>query len=91
MLNVENWNAPTFSHSGSPRSDGSIQGENPVKPVDRSEHFLDWLQCMRNGKTLHASIDAGYQHSVAMLMAAVSYETGRKAIYDHENRVIRTA
>ena len=90
MLNIGNWNAPTYSDSGSPHSDGSINGEHPVKPVDRPDHFLDWLQCMRNGKTPHASIDAGYQHSVAVLMAAVSYKTGRKAIYDHKERMIRT-
>lgn len=90
MLNVTNWNTPTYSDKGSPRRDGSIKGENPVTPVDRPDHFLDWLQCIRSGGTPHASIEAGYQHAVAVLMAAESYKTGRKAVYDSLKRKIRT-
>ena len=52
--------------------------------------ILTSLQCMRDGETPHASIDAGYQHAVAVLMAVMSYETGRKTQYDHANRAIRT-
>jgi predicted dehydrogenase len=91
VLKVDNWNAPTFSAEGAPRRDGSIRGDNPVKPVDRPDHFLDWLQCMRTGGTPHAPIEAGYQHAVAVLMAMQSYDTGRKTIYDPQRRVIRNA
>jgi predicted dehydrogenase len=90
MLKADNWSAPTFSDKGSPRRDGTIQGENPVKPVDRPDHFLDWLQCIRSGGIPHAPIEAGYQHAVAVLMAAKSYETGLKTTYDDKQRVIRT-
>ena len=44
-----------------------------------------------SGRTPHASIEAGYQHAVAVLMAAKSYETGRKILYDHTKREIRPA
>ncbi len=64
--------------------------ENPVPPVERPDHFLDWLQCIRSGGTPHASIEAGYQHAVAVLMAAKSFETGRKVVYDSKKRKIRT-
>jgi len=90
MINAGNWNAPTFSEKGAPRRDGTIKGENPVVPVERPDHFLDWLQCIRTGGTPHAPIEAGYQHAVAVLMAAKSYETGRKAVYDNKSRIIRT-
>jgi hypothetical protein len=46
---------------------------------------------MRSGETPHASIDAGFQHAVAVLMAVVSYETGRKTVYDHAKRKLTTA
>lgn len=91
VLKVDNWNTPTYSAEGAPRRDGSIRGDNPVTPVERPDHFLDWLQCLRSGATPHAPIEAGYQHAVAVLMASRSYETGRKAIYDPQQRVIRTA
>lgn len=91
MLKFDSWTAPTFSPEGGGKRDGSIRGENPVQPVERPDHFLDWLQCMRNGGTPNASIEAGYQHAVAVLMASKSYETGRKIIYDHAKREIRPA
>jgi predicted dehydrogenase len=91
MLKMASWNSPTYSDEGCPRRDGSINGEKTVVHVDRPDHFLDWLQCIRNNGTPHASIDAGYQHAVAVLMAVKSYETGRKTIYDQKKRKILTA
>ncbi len=90
MLKMDNWNAPVYSDKGSPRRDGTIKGEIPVTPAGNPDHFLDWLQCMRNNGKPNASIDDGYQHSVAVLMAQKSFETGRKAVYDHKRREIRT-
>jgi len=90
MLKVDNWDAPTYSDNGSPRRDGTIQGENAVNPVDRPDHFLDWLQCIRSGGTPHAPIEAGFQHAVAVLMAAKAFETGRKTTYDPKTRLIQT-
>lgn len=90
MLKVDNWNAPTFSNKGASHQDHTNKdGENPVEPVERPDHFLDWLQCIRNGGIPQAPIEAGYQHAVAVLMAAKSYKTGRKTIYDHKLREIR--
>ena len=45
---------------------------------------------MRANETPHASIDAGYQHAVAVLMAVISYDTGKKTIYDAAKRKITT-
>jgi predicted dehydrogenase len=87
-LDVGNWNAPSYSAEGGPKRDGKIRGKQEVTPVDRPDHFLNWLQCMRDNKTPHASIDAGYQHAVAVLMAVISYDTGRKTVYDHAKRRI---
>ena len=90
-LDVGNWNVPTYSAEGGPKRDGKIRGKQEVTPVERPDHFLNWLQCMRDNKTPHASIDAGYQHAVAVLMAVISYDTGRKTMYDHDKRRITTA
>jgi hypothetical protein len=62
-----------------------------IYKIERPDHFLNWLQCMRSGETPHASIDDGYQHAVAVLMAVISYETGKKTFYDRAKRLIRTA
>jgi predicted dehydrogenase len=90
-LSVDNWNAPTYSAEGGPKRDGKIRGKVDVTPVERPDHFLNWLQCMRTNQTPHASIDAGYQHAVAVLMAVISYDTGKKTKYDHAKRTLTTA
>jgi predicted dehydrogenase len=89
-LAVDNWNVPTYSADGGPKRDGKIRGKVEVTPIERPDHFLNWLQCMRTGETPHASIDAGYQHAIAVLMAVTSYDTGRKTVYDHAKRTIKT-
>jgi predicted dehydrogenase len=89
-LKLDNWNAPTYSAEGGARRDGKIRGENDVPQIERPDHFLNWLQCLRTGATPNASIDAGYQHAIAVLMAVKAYETGRKTVYDAAKRTIRT-
>jgi predicted dehydrogenase len=89
-LSVDNWNVPSYSAEGGPKRDGKIRGKIDVTPVPRPDHFLNWLQCMRENKTPHASIDAGYQHAVAVLMAVISYDTGKKTKYDHAKRKLTT-
>lgn len=37
---------------------------------------------MRTRKTPNASVEAGYSHSVASIMAARALWTGRKIVYD---------
>ncbi len=91
VLKIDNWNAPTYSAEGGPRRDRTIRGDKPVPPVPRPDHFLDWLQCVRDGGIPHAPIEAGYQHAVAVLMADESYRTGRKVVYDPAQREIRPA
>jgi predicted dehydrogenase len=89
-LNMEHlWTEPSYSALGGPKRDGGIRGEHKVQPVACPDHWLDWLQCLRNGKTPIASIDAGYQHAVACIMAMQSYDSGRRTIYDPQKRVIR--
>jgi len=89
IIDIPNWNAPVLTAEGGSRNRGVIRGKKPVKPVERPEHFLDWLQCIRTRKTPNASIEAGYQHAVAVIMAMRAYDTGRRQIYDAKKREIR--
>ena len=91
QLILDNWSAPTYSAEGGPKRDGGIRGVKDVKPIETPDHFLDWLQCMRTGKPTRAPIEAGYQHSVACLMAVESYNTGRRTTYDPKTRTIGKA
>ncbi|MFH1717202.1 MAG: Gfo/Idh/MocA family oxidoreductase [Planctomycetota bacterium] len=90
VLDMVNWNAPILTAEGA-NSDkkGPIRGKKAVEEVQCPDHFLDWLQCLRTRKTPNASIDAGYQHAVAVIMAMQSFDTGQRMIYDQEKREIR--
>jgi predicted dehydrogenase len=89
VMDMVNWNAPVISAEGGGKRRGQIRGKKPVEEVQRPDHFLDWLQCIRSRETPNASIDAGYQHVVACIMAMQSYDTGHRMIYDAEKREIR--
>ena len=86
VLDCADWKHPILTREGTPKSKGEPEA---VKLVERPDHMLDWLQCIRNRKTPNASIDAGYQHAVAVIMSMLAYDTGRRQIYDKEKREIR--
>jgi len=89
-LNMQHlWTEPTYNAIGGPKRDGGIRGENKVQPLECPDHWLDWLQCLRSGHSPVAPIEAGYQHSVACIMAMQSYDSGRRTVYDPQQRAIR--
>ena len=89
VIDMVNWNAPILTAEGANSAKkGPIRGRKPVEEVSRPDHFLDWLQCLRTRKTPNASIDAGYQHGVAVIMAMQSYDTGERMLYDAAKREI---
>jgi predicted dehydrogenase len=89
ILDMVEWTKPILSAEGGAKRMGQIRGRNPVKDVPHDDHFLDWLKCLRSRQAPNASIDAGYQHGVACLMAVQSYDTGKRTVYDVEKREIR--
>jgi predicted dehydrogenase len=82
------WSDATLSADGGIHRDGSIRGENKVEPIEQTDHWVNWYRCMRDGTTPNASLDAGYQHAIASIMATMSYETGRRTRFDPAKRTI---
>jgi len=89
LLKLDNVMAPVLTAEGGFKNRGVNRGVNPVQPIERPDHFLDWLQCLRSRKTPHAPIEAGYQHSVACIMAVESHDKGIRAVYDPVARQIK--
>jgi len=82
------WEDATYSADGGIHRDGSIRGENKVEPIEQTDHWVNWYRCMRDKKTPNASLDAGYQHAIASIMATMSYEKGRRTRFDAATRTI---
>ena len=70
----------------------TINGETEPPPVNQDDnlkyHTDNWFQCMRNRKTPNGSIDTGFAHAVAVIMATRSYREGKKMYWDRKNEQI---
>jgi predicted dehydrogenase len=82
----EHW---TVSGEGSGEPDRikaeSQVAEEPERPAPHMKNFLD---CVRSREQPIAPIEAGYAHSVAVIMADEAYTSGRRVVYDHAKREI---
>ncbi len=88
-LNLTPWTKPTYSRGGAGKPSDLPTAETAVEPIETPDHFLDWLQCIRDRKTCRAPIEAGFQHAVAVIMAVKAADTGQRQVYDTEKREIR--
>ena len=65
-----------------------------VRPVNQDDdlafHTDNWLQCMRSGKTPNGSIETGFAHSVAVIMATTAYRTGKKVLWNRKEEELRS-
>ena len=66
----------------------SLPGETGLPPMGIDdltlEHTGNWFDCMRSRQQPHATVHDGFAHSVACMMAAESYWTGRKIYWDEK-------
>src|ERR1700730_9126935 len=63
-----------------------LPGETGLPPMgidDRTtEHMANWFECMRSRQQPHCTVQDGLAHSVANMMAAESYWSGKKQYWD---------
>jgi len=53
-------------------------------------HMRNWMESIRERKQPNAPIEAGYNHSVALIMSNASLRTGIKAVFDKTTRQVMT-
>ncbi len=66
----------------------SLPGETTMPPMGIDdltlEHMGNWFDCIRSRQQPNAPVQAGFAHSVACMMAAESYWTGKKIFWDEK-------
>jgi predicted dehydrogenase len=77
----------TASGEGSGEPDKLTEAIELPRP-DTPHHMKNWINCIRSRQQPIAPIEAGYAHSVAVIMADEAYITGRRMTYDHNRREI---
>jgi predicted dehydrogenase len=64
---------------------GAIQktyGPLPFTSDSNPSHMRNWLECLRTREQPNASVEAGFAHSVAAIMAARAQREGKKLYWD---------
>ena len=51
-------------------------------------HMKNWLECLRSRKQPHAPVEAGYQHSIATIMANAAARTGERVTFDEKTQEV---
>ena len=51
-------------------------------------NMRNWMECVRSRKTPNASIEAGYNHSVALCMCIAAMQTGTKVTFDDKTQQV---
>lgn len=89
VLDMTDWDKPYFANEGLASDQRRDKVQEAVKSVPLPDHMEDWLQCIRSRKTPNAPIEAGYQHSIASIMATRAMDSGRRQVYDPTTMEIR--
>jgi predicted dehydrogenase len=53
-----------------------------------SAHMRNWMTCVRSRQQPNAPVEAGYQHSIACIMANAAYRTGMKVTFDEKRQEV---
>ncbi len=61
---------------------GSDQPGPPGIGDEDLSHVTNWLECLRSGEQPHATVNDGFAHSVAIIMAARAQREGRTLYWD---------
>jgi predicted dehydrogenase len=62
-----------------------------IQPKPSVSHMRNWLECLRTRQQPNATVEHGYQHSIACIMAAQALWTGRRITFDAQRARLASA
>jgi hypothetical protein len=69
-----------------------LPGETKLPPVSIDDlslgHMSNWFECLRSRQQPHCTVNDGFAHSVACMMATEAYWSGKKQYWDPANEAI---
>lgn len=65
-------------------SNAANMGADPLTTA----HMKNWLECLRSRQQPHAPVEAGYQHSIATIMANAAARTGERVTFDEKTQEV---
>jgi predicted dehydrogenase len=74
------------------RTEVLLPGETKLPPTGIADedlsHMTNWFDCLRSRQQPNATVQNGFSHSVACIMAAKSYWSGKKLYWDSKTETI---
>jgi predicted dehydrogenase len=69
-----------------------LPGETKVPPMSIDDlslgHMTNWFECMRSRRQPNCTVQDGFAHSVACMMSAQAYSSGKKQYWDAASETI---
>jgi predicted dehydrogenase len=88
VMDATNWNRPwTLSGEGSGERDRIAAGAK-IPEVESTPHMKNWFECLRSRKKPSATIDDGFGHAVACIMADEAFIRGNRIVFDPVKRML---
>ena len=87
-MDATRWGEPFLISGETVEDEDRIQEGETIPEVESVPHMLNFLECVRSRETPNAPIEAGYNHSIAALLADESFVRGRRVEFDPEEREI---
>jgi predicted dehydrogenase len=70
----------------------TLPGSTTIPPTSISDndlsHMTNWFDCLRSQQQPNATVQHGFAHSVAVIMAARAYREGKKLYWDTKQEAI---
>ncbi|MFM8485803.1 MAG: gfo/Idh/MocA family oxidoreductase, partial [Bacteroidota bacterium] len=73
---------PNLLVAGKLEGPGVVYDANTGSDTHTSNHVKNWMECVRSRKQPNAHVEAGYQHSIANIMATAAWRTGMRVTFD---------
>jgi predicted dehydrogenase len=88
VMDATNWGRPwTLSGEGSGEPDRIAAGTQ-IPEAPNTPHMKNWFECLRSRKAPAATIDDGFGHAVACIMADEAFVRGKRIVFDAAKRAI---
>ncbi|MFT3844585.1 MAG: Gfo/Idh/MocA family oxidoreductase [Lacibacter sp.] len=69
-------------------SETVLASANTGGDVLTSNHVRNWMECIRTRKQPNASVEAGYNHSIACIMTNAAVHSGNKATFNEQTQEV---
>jgi predicted dehydrogenase len=87
-LDASNWSGKPFTLIPE-GSEQPLPAGAAIPEMESDPHILNWLKCLRSRQQPNAPIDAGYAHSVAVILSDEALVRGRRMVFDAQKRAIK--